>query len=182
MNPLRSYDLAGENPRPMTIDEVDGLKELVNELPDNPIIIQIGAERGVSTMAMLEQRPDALILSIDLDERPEEFNHLKQGELPWQNVVRLLGRSQDIGVLLPTKIKCNLLFIDGDHRYEAVLADVRLWTSCVVLGGIIALHDYIPPPIPPQIKSRVYHVVEETLRKTHQEIMWTDRLIAFRQK
>jgi len=37
----------------------------------------------------------------------------------------------------------ELLFIDGDHAYEAVLADFRAWFPKVVDGGVIAFHDTI---------------------------------------
>jgi glycosyltransferase involved in cell wall biosynthesis len=35
----------------------------------------------------------------------------------------------------------RLLFIDGDHSYEATRADVETWSKHVVPGGIIAFHD-----------------------------------------
>jgi len=35
----------------------------------------------------------------------------------------------------------RLLFIDGEHSYEAVKADFELWSPFVVEGGIIAFHD-----------------------------------------
>lgn len=36
----------------------------------------------------------------------------------------------------------DLVFIDGDHRYETVLADIDLARALVRPGGIIAGHDY----------------------------------------
>lgn len=35
----------------------------------------------------------------------------------------------------------RLLFVDGEHSYEAVKRDVELWSPFVVPGGIVALHD-----------------------------------------
>ena len=35
----------------------------------------------------------------------------------------------------------RLLFIDGDHSYEAARRDFELWSPFVVPGGVIALHD-----------------------------------------
>ncbi len=35
----------------------------------------------------------------------------------------------------------NLVFIDGNHEYSAVLADYELWEPKLVPGGIIAFHD-----------------------------------------
>lgn len=36
---------------------------------------------------------------------------------------------------------CALVFIDADHRYEAVRADIRAWIGKVRAGGILAGHD-----------------------------------------
>lgn len=38
----------------------------------------------------------------------------------------------------------QMLFIDGDHHYNAVKGDIRGWASKVVVGGIISFHDYKP--------------------------------------
>ena len=37
--------------------------------------------------------------------------------------------------------KLDLLFIDGDHKYESVMADYLLYKDFVSKGGIIAFHD-----------------------------------------
>jgi len=37
--------------------------------------------------------------------------------------------------------KLDLLFIDGDHKYESVMADYLLYKDFVGQGGIIAFHD-----------------------------------------
>jgi len=40
-----------------------------------------------------------------------------------------------------------LLFIDGDHRYEAVRADFEAWNRQVVSGGAILFHDAFNPEL-----------------------------------
>jgi predicted O-methyltransferase YrrM len=37
----------------------------------------------------------------------------------------------------------DFVFIDGDHRFDAVMLDLILWTPKVRKGGIISGHDYI---------------------------------------
>lgn len=39
----------------------------------------------------------------------------------------------------------SLLFIDGDHSYEACSNDVRHWAPKVISGGVIMFHDYWLP-------------------------------------
>jgi len=38
----------------------------------------------------------------------------------------------------------DFVFIDADHRYEAVAADIQAWQPKVRKGGVIAGHDYGP--------------------------------------
>ena len=40
----------------------------------------------------------------------------------------------------------RLLFIDGEHSYEASSRDFELWSPFVVLGGMICFHDIGPWP------------------------------------
>ena len=44
-------------------------------------------------------------------------------------------------------IPCELLFIDGDHSYEAVVTDLRCWLPSLKPGGVLAMHDIDFPPV-----------------------------------
>ncbi len=41
--------------------------------------------------------------------------------------------------------KLDFLFIDGDHKYESIMADYLLYKNFVQEGGIIGFHDYLLP-------------------------------------
>ena len=41
--------------------------------------------------------------------------------------------------------KIDFLFIDGDHKYESVMADYLLYKNFLKKGGIIGFHDYLLP-------------------------------------
>jgi predicted O-methyltransferase YrrM len=173
-----SYDLCGPNPNPMTRAEVDGLKKLVRDLRSHPVIINIGAERGTSTLAMLEERSDAFIFSIDVGQCEKEFDNLRKANLDWHKVVRVLGRSQNIGKYWPYNY--DFVFIDGDHSEQGVRGDIEAWVKNInPMGGIVAFHDYIPEPIPPEIKGRVVYAVDDMM-KSQEEILWVERLKAFK--
>jgi predicted O-methyltransferase YrrM len=49
------------------------------------------------------------------------------------------GRSLDIASTFAQRI--DLLFIDGDHSYEACHGDVNSWLPLVKAGGCVILHD-----------------------------------------
>jgi cephalosporin hydroxylase len=40
----------------------------------------------------------------------------------------------------------EFLFIDGDHSYEGVRADFRMYSSLVCEGGVVGFHDIVPGP------------------------------------
>ncbi len=42
--------------------------------------------------------------------------------------------------------KLDLLFIDGDHTYEGVKKDFKMYSSLVRKKGLIVLHDIVPGP------------------------------------
>lgn len=171
-------DLAGPNPCPMSKPECLGLQKLVKQLPNKPIIVQIGAERGTSTLAMLEARPDAYIYSIDMGICEQEFRNLRRAGLPASRVERVQGKSHEVGKVWDKL--CDMLFIDGDHSAAGVAGDIEYFEPWLKSGGIIVFHDYIPEPIPPEIKGRVVYAVDPWQEKAqYEEILWIERLRAF---
>lgn len=76
---------------------------------------------------------------IDVGTTFQQFRHnLKSVNLE-DFVVPLKGDSESVVKNWTEPIR--LLFIDGDHSYEAVEKDFKLWSRFVVPGGIIIFHD-----------------------------------------
>ena len=73
-----------------------------------------------------------------------------------------------------------MAYIDGDHRLKAARLDIETWVPKVKPGGIIAFHDCHQAKPPPKIKSRVRQAVDEWLTDEVEEILWQERLRAFR--
>ena len=64
--------------------------------------------------------------------RVEPFGH---------RAVMLRGDSVDMAALVPDQ-SLALVYIDGDHSYAGVTADIHAWISKLVPGGIMAFHDF----------------------------------------
>lgn len=141
-----SYDLARAFGM-QTPKEVFTLRVLAWSLGENPVIVNIGAGTGTSSLAFAESRRDAMIYTIDISDG---------GPLGgMQNEVNAFRDTNDSGLALPTqivgdskeigknwKIPADLVFIDGDHSFDGCLGDIEAWRDHIKPGGILALHDY----------------------------------------
>ena len=81
--------------------------------------------------------PRAILYGVDIDfvSHPIEMDQVLQG----------MWISGDSGVChkdFPHPI--HMLFVDGDHKLESVVADINGWTPKIVEGGVVAFHDYSP--------------------------------------
>lgn len=157
----------------LTKDEALGLARGVEDLPPNPVIVNIGAWHGTSTVAMLETRPDAFIFSVDVKPWPLERENLIKYGLDHRRVVRILGNSAEID--WPFDI--DAIYIDGDHREAGIKADCEAWLHKVKPGGMIMFHDYIP--LRPPKKNQVAKVVDSFFKDQKPEYR-AGRVIVFR--
>ena len=169
---MNVYDLS-DGQDPMTHAEIDCLRELAGTLPENAAIVNIGAADGLSTIAFLEGCPTATIYSVDVDVCQQEFDNAHQCGVDVGRIIRLLGRSEIIGLNFP--YPCDLLFVDGGHFNAG--ADTDAWLDKVNPGGIVAYHDYLQDP-PANNPGSVYQEVNQRF-DPETAIVRVDRVIAF---
>jgi predicted O-methyltransferase YrrM len=124
---------------------------LALDIPENGAIVEIGSYRGKSTtvLAIGAKERSARVYAIDPFEGVMD-GHVVTGHdrdhLRYALVNAGVVDSVEIitGYSLETaktwKRPIDLLWIDGDHSYEAVKADLKAWSKHV--KGKIALHDY----------------------------------------
>lgn len=117
-------------------------------------VVEIGTARGGTLYALMQAAPpDALLVSIDLPggingggQSSEERLLLSDLSKPAQTVKWISGDSHATAtrrILLEMLQgrRIDLLFIDGDHRYAGVRADLEDYGRLVSRGGLVALHD-----------------------------------------
>jgi hypothetical protein len=126
-------------------------------------IVEIGSYRGKSTVALALGSKDHHSLPVYAIDPHEFFVGYFGGKFG----------PQDRVVFFETMLRCNtaetvrlinlpsqevvkgwrkpigLLWIDGDHRYEAVKEDFERWEPFLVNGGKIAFHDSTKPDAGP---------------------------------
>lgn len=135
--------------------ELVGLSRLLEERKPKTVC-EIGTHRGGTLFVWCQiADPRAHIFSIDLpaalfgrshDERAEQFFQCFVREGQTLHCLRANSRRPDTREHLTKRLngrKLDFLFIDGDHRYEAVKSDYLAYSPLVAKGGLIAFHDIV---------------------------------------
>lgn len=137
----------------------DGLEDLINWVNDitptsDMAIIEIGSYIGESTMQFARRfkqvvSVDPFVDDYDLNDPAchcwpfnmvyEKFLH---NTMPYPNIKSIrLTSDEAVGIL--KQYQFDMLYIDGLHTYDGVIADISNYKSLIKPGGFIAGHDYI---------------------------------------
>lgn len=158
-------------------EEVLFLEELMNMLPEEPVIVNIGAGAGTSSLLFAEIRPLAKRYSVDISPggplggfEGERNAFIGSGlTIP----IQILGDSYKVGISWENE-PIDFLFVDGDHSDNSVRRDITAWLPHMKMDGVVAFHDY-SATVWPGVKA----VVDEMMAG-HTTIKQVDTVIAFR--
>jgi hypothetical protein len=134
------------------------LKNLLNNT--NLKICEIGVFEGNYSEIILSSIPDSELNLIDLwDPENNDFFYsdfdLNQFQQAYKKVKNRFEDKKNVKIIKGDSRKIYSLFedqyfdwvyIDGDHSYEGVYADLKNWTPKVKVGGVISGHDFNPDP------------------------------------
>lgn len=136
--------------------EVTALYELARGCTGRGAIVEIGSWKGRSTICLAAGAraggSGAKVYAVDPHSGSPE-HHAALGEVATfdefkanieragvaDGVVPLVMQSTEAAEAFDEPVE--LVFIDGDHSYEAARADIDAWLPKVVEGGAIAVHD-----------------------------------------
>jgi cephalosporin hydroxylase len=106
------------------------------------VILEIGSFAGGSTLYLahlLELLGQGTVVSIERDRSRYVARH--------KRIIELTGDSQSTDIISQVAARCNgkrtMVIHDGDHRKEAVLADLLVYSSFVSLGHYVIVEDGI---------------------------------------
>jgi predicted O-methyltransferase YrrM len=120
-------------------------------------VLEIGTALGGTLFGFAQAAaPDAVLVTVDLPEGrfgggyyPARSFLYRRFARAGQSIHLVLGDSHSartlahVQELLGGRL-ADILFVDGDHSYEGVRADFKLYGPLVRPGGLIAFHDIVP--------------------------------------
>lgn len=132
---------------------------------DAPVIVELGSCFGLSSMIIakaLKNKPNAKIYCVDAWEgdgssvfgdtrefiqgQAQEglkFIDIFKGNMERAGVLHQLTPTQGYTteVVKTWQEQADIVFVDADHSYEGVRADVKNWKDFVKVGGLLLMHD-----------------------------------------
>ena len=128
--------------RMISVGEVEAIQSIKQFLPEDPIIVNIGAGLGTSALAFLEMAPDAWLTTIDIKQEAlqREGAALKDAGVDLTRYASVQSDSIRLGKKWKEPI--DVLFVDGRHTYDYVRKEIEVWAPHVKEHGFIFFHDY----------------------------------------
>jgi hypothetical protein len=150
------------------------------ELPALRSGVEVGVAFGSMSVWLLRLIPELSMISVDpfltydpldsmsdfVSDHGDELHEFVRGRLSSEFLdrSRLLRMPSTEAAGLIADGSQDFVFIDADHRYEAVRDDLAAWLPKVRLGGLICGHDYsngfpgVNRAVSEQLRGRTVHV------------------------
>jgi predicted O-methyltransferase YrrM len=141
--------------------QAEGLAKLCKWANQNGAIgkcVEIGSYSGEGTVVLADHFKEVLAVDpwengydpndVASHQCPMEdvFNAFKERITPLGNVLYIRGKSIDALQSFKNG-SLDLVYIDGDHRYEGALADINGWLPKLRKGGCMTGHDFSFPTV-----------------------------------
>jgi Methyltransferase domain len=105
--------------------------------------LDIGHSASIIASALRDAGSDAELFTIDIDAPSQERARRSLAARGFDDRVTLFnGTAEDFFAAHPD-LSPAFVFVDGDHSFEGVRADIRTLRSHVPDGGLILFHDYV---------------------------------------
>ena len=125
------------------------LEWLYGQAQNHQNIGEVGSWKGRSTHALLSGCP-GMVTAIDHFQGSPGDLHSLQGNA-YQEFLRNVGGFPNLHVLNTDSVTAavmfpdqtfDMVFLDGDHSYRAVMADLEAWLPKLTDGGLLCGHDF----------------------------------------
>lgn len=191
LSPAKLAEIAVFRSAGQKITELASLINLVRKKPINTVL-EIGTDKGGTFWLWCKvAEPNATIISIDLPGGDygvgyslDDVKRFRTWAKPDQKLHFLMKDSHDMAtkdeiVKILDGQEVDVLFIDGDHRYEGVSADFSMYSPLVKKGGLVVFHDIVETL--PQLNCHSHRFWNEVKQQhPHEEFIDLDDDLALR--
>lgn len=169
--------------------ELHGLVRAIRALERPPqCIVELGSYCGGSTVviaqAAVRRNPDVKVYAIEPFVFDEPRYHHNYEELFDQNISEWGLTPNVVKTKMTSDVAArhwnegiDFLYVDGDHRYEAVVRDINNFVPFVRVEGLFAFHDYKPAG-----KEGVKRAVDELVMPHYRPRFVVGSLICFEKR
>jgi predicted O-methyltransferase YrrM len=141
--------------------QAEGLAKLCKWANQNGAIgkcVEIGSYSGEGTVVLADHFKEVLAVDpwengydpndVASHQCPMEdvFNAFTERTSPFKNVLYSRGKSLDALQFFKDG-ELDMVYVDGDHRYEGAVADIKGWLPKLRKGGCMTGHDFSFPTV-----------------------------------
>ncbi|CAJ1328446.1 unnamed protein product [Effrenium voratum] len=105
------------------------------------VAVEIGVSWASTSRALLRALPSLHLILVE----PEIQAIARTRMLEFQDRVTWVNEMSREAAAKVEDQSVDLVFIDGDHSYEAVVEDIRAWRRKLRVGGVLVGHDFTAP-------------------------------------
>jgi len=149
-------------------EEYFKFRPFFTHIPENSIGVEIGTFEGYNALGICRYCNPKKLYLIDpylVYDSPVDTNIWKQED--WENIFeRAKKKLEEYPVEFirkPSTESANkvpngldFVYIDGDHRYESVIEDIRTWYPKIKNGGLLGGHDLMESGVKDAVTTFVY--------------------------
>jgi hypothetical protein len=111
--------------------------------PDPARVVEVGTASGTSLLRILyglHLHEDAFVWSVDIEECPQAQEHIVEAQIPaWRYT--LVNLPSLVAADMHTE-PLDMVYLDGNHSYDGVKADIWAWKRHLKPSGIMVFDDY----------------------------------------
>jgi len=147
---------------------------VINKLPNNSHIVEIGAWKGSSTaflaVEIINSGKNIKLDVIDTwkgsndgafsayvddlkNNNGDIFNLFKKNLEPVKHIINPIQMPSEEAYKLYKDNSLDFVFLDGNHNYDSVKNDIIFWSTKIKKGGFIGGHDYHHKDLPGVTKA-----------------------------
>lgn len=143
-------------------EEAKGLYDACLMVPLGGMVVEVGCQLGRSSSLIAQLAHDKPFRSVHIDPYTDQPEYLRQWhEMMWEiggrdhAYLHLCMRTQQASRYIHDLCRSgiDLAYIDGDHEYPGVLADLETLCPGILPRGHLAMHDYGHDSLPGVYKA-----------------------------